>query len=257
MTTPAADEPMVDPPLDVEVARDLPPEIDPIDVVTKARARMWTRGGVTNIGPLAQDLPPLLQQMLGDRADVIALSGLLWGAVSQLFNRLGPLQQVADEMPTIVKHSDEVHTGLQRGQDAIQTAVAAVQRAADAMTLSLGTIAQTAAQALAASAIASSKATALDARLAALEAREVRLYRAVGDLPTLAVGATMTRLCPWQGDAPSPLPTIRQCTVVQIAGTAATLTPTAVSAAGVTVTVRSANALLTAPNALQVVAATW
>lgn len=252
---------MHDPSLDVEIVRDLPAQIDPIDVVTAAPARMWTRGGVTNIGPLAQDLPEMLQRMLGDRADVIALSGLLWGAVSQLFNRLGPLQQVADEMPHIVAHSDEVHTELKQGLDAIRTAVAAVQQAAGSLGTSLTPIAQLAAQAQAAAAIASATATAagqrcaaLEARVDTLEARRPRMWRAAGNLPTLALGATVDVLCPWS-TAPSPLPTVEQCGVVLVVG-GVTASVKSVSATGVTVTAK-ATVLLPTPGALQVMATTW
>lgn len=252
------------PPSSVEMKRDIQPlPFDAIETVRSAPAQLWRYSDQDDwfIGPMAEKLPEIMQRHSpeGDgvlRVDVLSMIGVLWGSCSELYGKLQPLQTVADELPGIVAHSDDVHDALHQGQTAIGQAVAAVQQVAQSLTTALTGISQLAAQAYTTSAAANSRAAALEARVTALEARRVQTWRATGNLPTLALNATTTTLCGWQ-TVPSPLPTVDQCAVVQVAGTAATLTPTAVSAAGVTVSIRSANALLPATNALQVVAATW
>lgn len=241
-----------------------PLPFDPMTVVRNAPSMRFNRNGVANIGPLDEDLPEMLREVNGGYGrDLITLVGVLWGSTSQLFNRLGPLQQVADQMPTIVSHSDQVHSELQQGLDAIRTAVGAVQQAASSLGTSITPIAQLAAQAQAQAAIANAAASAagqrcaaLEARVATLEARKVQTWRAAGNLPTLALNATTPVSCPWTSAVPSPLPSVDQCQAFVASGSA-TPTVLAVSTAGVTVSLKALAALLPTAGAVQVQATTF
>ncbi len=189
---------------------------------------------------------------------------------------LGPLQRVADQMPVIVANSDHVHDELKQGLAAIQTAVGSIQQASTSLATSLTSITQLAAQAQAQAAIANASATAAgqrcasleartstletkvanhETRIAALEARKVQMWRAAGNLPTLALNGTLDVTCSWTSTVPNPLPSLDQCQVF-VAGSAVP-TVKSVSSTQVVVTLKAAAALLPAPAAVQVVAATW
>lgn len=223
-------------------------------------------------GPMLPEIvnEPLLAAMVrnddsGDPAsfNIQSMVGMIAAALpavratfDQQLAALAPLQQVAASLPGIVKHSDDVHEALQTGQEAIGQAVAAVQAAAQSLTTSLGPIAQTAAQAYAAAAVANSKVTALEARVAALEARRVSTCRAAGNLPTLALNGTTVVSCPWTSPSPSPLPAVDQCQVF-VAGGSAVPTVTAVGATGVTVSLKATGSVLPATGGVQVIGVTW
>ncbi len=253
---------------------------DAMAVVRAAPAmRRTDPDGAIIIGPVPWELPQEMRRTLPDGTegyDFMSAFGALWGSASMLFNQIQPLKSVADEMPTIVAHSDQVHTELQQGLDAIRTAVGAVQTAANSLSASLGPISQVAAQAQAAAAIANATATAAgqrctalearctsletkvanhETRIAVLEARRVQMWRAAGNLPTLAMNATVDVSCPWTSAVPSPLPSLDQCQVF-VAG-AAIPTVKTVAASAVTVTLRATGSLLPAPGAVQVAATTW
>ncbi len=98
----------------------------------------------------------------------------------------------------------------------------------------------------------------LETRATALEARVPRLWQAVGNLPTLALGATADVVCTWL-TAPSTVPTVGQCAPIVGPTLGSTTAPTvkAVTASTVTVTVKAGLAVTATTGGVSVVAATF